>query len=99
MGLRGSTYVELATMTYGVGEVLGQYELIRLLGRGACGEVFLVGSGKLQYAMKVIPCDLASGSEAAVRKLRDAALAEARMMSEIRHAHIVNCVEVSFDAE
>eukprot|EP00927_Polykrikos_kofoidii_P006766 TRINITY_DN12741_c0_g1_i1.p1 TRINITY_DN12741_c0_g1~~TRINITY_DN12741_c0_g1_i1.p1 ORF type:complete len:910 (+),score=198.47 TRINITY_DN12741_c0_g1_i1:113-2842(+) len=106
-------------MTYGVGDIVDKYEVLRFLGRGACGEVFLVRRGGEVplvrrgpkevaaakrggnlFAMKVIPCDCPSrgeDDEVAAERAREKAVAEARLLQEIRHPHVVHCEEVSFD--
>ncbi|CAE8629642.1 unnamed protein product [Polarella glacialis] len=96
-------------MPYCIGDLAGDYEVLRLLGRGACGEVFMVqGSSRTVFAMKVVPCDVGGGGDeddpnskrvAAANAAREAALAEARLLQNLRHPHIVSCMEVSFDAE
>eukprot|EP00913_Durusdinium_trenchii_P014962 g14034.t1 len=55
LGSRLGGWMEL--MPFRAGDTVGAYAVDRLLGRGAYGEVFLV-HGQVQYAMKVIPCDL-----------------------------------------
>lgn len=88
-------------MPYRIGEFAGQYEVIKLLGRGACGEVFKVQDthGGLTYAMKAVPCDPYGPSIAAAARARDAALAEAKLLQGLRHPHVVTCEEVVYDAE
>lgn len=62
-----------------------QYEVIRLLGRGGMGAVYLAREPFLdrEVAVKVLPADLASG-EARERFLR-----EARTAARLSHPHIV----------
>jgi hypothetical protein len=62
-----------------------QYEVVRLLGRGGMGAVYLAREPFLdrEVAVKVLPADLASG-EARERFLR-----EARTAARLSHPHIV----------
>jgi len=85
-------------MPYRVGDVLGSFTVFRFLGRGACGEVFLVHRDESAFAMKAIPCDPMDSDPAGVRK-REAALSEARLLQKLCHPHIVGCEEVTLDSE
>jgi len=87
-------------MGYRVGERAGQYEVLRLLGRGTFGEVLLArDSDRPQHlaALKTIACDQLAGD--AAERSRRAALAEARLLLRLRHPHIVRCEEVQWDAD
>jgi serine/threonine-protein kinase len=71
------------------------YQIIRQLGRGAMGVVQLArrtSDGAL-VALKTIIPDAASTPEDIAKFLR-----EARILSELRHPHIVRCVEVGDSA-
>lgn len=81
---------------------MGGYVVVRLLGRGANGEVFLVqeAAGARSFAMKAIPCDVDGGrEEASATRTRDSALAEAKLLKDLRHPHIVACEDVFYDKE
>lgn len=85
-------------MPHSTGETVNGYEVLRLLGRGACGEVLKVlDAEKNAFAMKVIPCD--SITDAAAEKNQQAALREARLLQKLRHPHIVACHDVFFDKD
>jgi len=88
-------------MPYRAGEYAGRYEVVKLLGRGACGEVFQVRDPTTgsPYAMKAVPCDPEGQSAAAATRAREAALLEARLLQTLRHPYIVACEEVFHDAE
>ncbi|CAK9016202.1 unnamed protein product [Durusdinium trenchii] len=80
-------------MPFRAGDTVGAYAVDRLLGRGAYGEVFLV-HGQVQYAMKVIPCDLGPKQDPGLDCPRadptlQAALVEASLLQELRYPHIV----------
>jgi serine/threonine protein kinase/formylglycine-generating enzyme required for sulfatase activity len=66
--------------------VLGQYRIIRLLGRGGMGEVYEVEHTTLgrRYALKLLPQDFADRPGALERFRR-----EARVMANLEHANIV----------
>ncbi|NCB64376.1 MAG: serine/threonine protein kinase, partial [Clostridia bacterium] len=65
---------------------LGQYEIIRRLGSGAMGEVWLAEHALMRalYAVKVLPGELASSGDFQ-RRFVD----EARVMAGLRHPNIV----------
>ena len=68
------------------GTLLGQYRLVRLLGRGGMGEVYEAEHTTLglRYALKLLPEDFASRPGALERFRR-----EARVMAQLQHEHIV----------
>jgi len=68
------------------GDVLGQYKVIRLLGRGGMGEVYEVEHTTLgrSYALKLLPADFSQRSGALERFRR-----EARVMANLEHENIV----------
>ncbi len=70
----------------GPGSVLGQYRVLRSIGRGGMGEVFLARDLALgrRVALKVLHAD-AMGSPEAVERF----LAEARTTARFSHPHIV----------
>ena len=68
----------------------GQYQLLRLLGRGGMGEVYAAEHRVLQrqYALKLLPQDFATRPEAVRRFER-----EAKVMANLDHPHIVRVDE------
>jgi predicted Ser/Thr protein kinase len=73
---------------------LGKFEVIRLLGKGAMGEVYLGRDPKLgrEVALKVISAGTAFGDEAQARFER-----EARAAALLNHPHIVTVYEFGDD--
>ena len=75
-------------------ERLGKFEVVRLLGRGAMGEVYLGRDPKLgrEVALKVITAGSVFGDEAQARFER-----EARAAALLNHPHIVTVYEFGED--
>lgn len=75
-------------------ERLGKFEVVRLLGRGAMGEVYLGRDPKLgrEVALKVISDGTVMGDEAQARFER-----EARAAALLNHPHIVTVYEFGED--
>ena len=73
---------------------LGKFEVVRLLGKGAMGEVYLGRDPKLgrEVALKVISVGTAFGDEAEARFER-----EARAAALLNHPHIVTVYEFGDD--
>ena len=73
------------------GRVLGHFRILRLLGRGAMGEVYLARDVKLgrQVALKLLPIAFQSDSERVRRFER-----EARAAAALNHPNIVTVYEV-----
>ena len=71
--------------TLAPGEVLGQYRIIRPLGRGGMGEVYEAENtvNRKRVALKVLPKAATGG--AFVERFR----IESRVMSDLRHPHMV----------
>jgi outer membrane protein assembly factor BamB len=74
-----------------IGETLGGYRLLKLLGRGGMGEVYLAEHERLkvQYAVKVLPQELSVNPEFVKRFYT-----EARVMASLEHPHIVKVVNL-----
>lgn len=68
------------------GRQLGPYRVVRPLGAGGMGEVYLVEHVHMnkQYALKLLPADLAGDGE-----FIDRFRIEARVMADLEHPHIV----------
>jgi len=68
------------------GETVGQYRVVRLLGRGGMGEVYEVEHSVLhrRYAMKLLPTEVSNSGGARQRFER-----EAEVMANLDHPHIV----------
>lgn len=95
-------------MSFRPGErLVGGYEVLQLLGRGAHGVVLKVrgpGGANRFRAVKVLPCDSPgssslgpAGAAAAAAESRDAAYREARLLQRLRYPHIVHCEDVIWD--
>ncbi len=69
------------------GAQLGQYKIIRLLGRGGMGEVYEAEHTTLglKFALKLLPPDLLATATALERFRR-----EARVMAQLRHPHLLH---------
>jgi eukaryotic-like serine/threonine-protein kinase len=74
-----------------VGQQLGHYELIRQIGAGGMGEVYLAQDTKLsrQVALKFLPRELTANEQAKKRFLR-----EARVAATLDHPNICTIYEV-----
>ena len=73
-------------MPLGIGETFAGYRILRLLGSGGMGEVYLVQHPRLprQDALKVLRSDVSSDTSFRERFIREADLA-----ADLRHPHIV----------
>lgn len=77
-----------------IGETLGHYRIVRLLGKGGMGEVYLAEDTKLdrQVALKILPAELAEDSERRARFER-----EAKVVASLNHPNIVTIHSVEED--
>ena len=74
-----------------VGQVLGNYQLLRLLGRGAFAEVYLAEPRYLEVpaAIKVLHVHMKSGTQ-------EHFLREARTIVHLQHPHIIRVHDFGF---
>jgi eukaryotic-like serine/threonine-protein kinase len=74
----------------------GRYEIIRLLGKGGMGEVYLAADIRINrnVAIKVLPRDLISSEEGLSRFMQ-----EAEAVSALNHPHILTIHEVDTTAD
>ncbi len=79
-----------ATATLVAGTVLGNYRIVRLLGAGGMGAVYLAEHIQLQtrHALKTIRPEFAKQQNFAERFQR-----EAKLATRLKHPHIVACTE------
>jgi len=77
-----------------IGETLGHYRIVQLLGKGGMGEVYLAEDTKLdrQVALKILPAELAGDSERRARFER-----EAKAVASLNHPNIVTIHSVEED--
>ena len=77
-----------------VGQTLGHYKIIELLGKGGMGEVYRAEDSTLkrEVALKILPADLASSQERLERFQR-----EAETLAALNHPNIVHVYTVEED--
>jgi serine/threonine protein kinase len=83
-------------MAVEVGQLFGNYRMVRLLGEGGFGEVYLVENPLIQRraAVKVLHTALAQDAELVRRFLN-----EARAASAIRHPNIIDVLDAGGTAD
>ena len=69
---------------------IGRYQIIRLLGQGGFGQVFLAKDGQLQRDVAIKVAKLKASSQETAEEY----LAEARTLAELDHPHIVPVYDV-----
>jgi len=79
-----------------IGQTLGHYKILELLGKGGMGEVYLAEDTTLkrEVALKVLPADLASSQERLERFQR-----EAETLATLDHPNIVTVFTVEHDED
>jgi len=77
------------------GSHLGPYQIVRLLGRGGMGDVYLARDPRLgrEVALKVLPPDFSAGPERRERFLREARAVSALNHPSISTIHEIGCAE------
>jgi serine/threonine protein kinase len=73
------------------GRNLGHYRIIRRIGAGGMGEVYLAGDARLErrVAVKILPTELAQNPDRMGRFIR-----EAKAASTLNHPHIAHIYEI-----
>ncbi len=74
-----------------IGRTLSHYKIIRQIGRGGMGEVYLAEDTKLErtVALKILPADVASDDARMQRFVK-----EAKIASSLKHSNIVPIFEI-----
>lgn len=83
-----------------VGEMVGPYRTLQLLGKGAFSEVVLAEDTSREdrpVALKVAACS--ELAEDAAARARDVVLSEAALLRRLAHPHIVICEDVRYEDE
>src|ERR1700676_582785 len=77
-----------------VGQILGNYQLIRVLGRGAFAEVYLAEHRYLEVpaAIKVLHVQMEPNTHEQFRR-------EARTIAHLQHPHIVRVLDFGFQEQ
>ena len=76
------------------GSIVGNYEIVQMLGKGGMGEVYLVRHRTLgvEYAMKVLKSEAVGNAVYVARFLR-----EGKLASRIRHPNLIAVYDAGYD--
>jgi serine/threonine protein kinase len=79
-----------------IGDEIGSYKVIKQLGAGGMGQVYLVENVQMrkQYALKVLPPHLSQN-----QNFIDRFRVEARVMADLEHPNIVGVMNIGHDKE
>src|SRR5450432_1623975 len=82
-------------MTDRIGQKLGNYTIVKLLGRGGFADVYLAEHIylKTQVAVKVLQTRLSTAED------MNSFLREAQMIARLSHSHIVRVIDFGLDGE
>ena len=80
-----------------IGSKFGDYTVVKLLGKGAMGEVYKIVDGDAVYALKIMKADIADKEKAHEWRKRFAREAEIAM--NIRHKNLIEVYDVGEDPE
>ena len=85
----------LKAATYKAGDIIGKYRVIRCLGIGGMGEVYLVEHTLLNHrcALKLLKQDIAKEDP----EMRERLLREARLASQIQHKNLIAVLDAELD--
>ena len=85
----------LKTASFKAGEIIGKYRVIRCLGIGGMGEVYLVEHTLLNHrcALKLLKQDIAKDDP----EMRARLLREARLASQIQHKNLIAVLDAELD--
>ena len=80
-----------------IGSKFGDYTVVKLLGKGAMGEVYKIADGDAVYALKIMKADIADKEKAHEWRKRFAREAEIAM--NISHKNLIEVYDVGEDPE
>ncbi|MBQ9754249.1 MAG: protein kinase [Lentisphaeria bacterium] len=90
-----SLSVNASCFSWQAGQIVGKYEIIRRIGKGGMGVIYLARHTQLDTlrALKVLPAESAEENPAFAERF----IREARIASKIRHPNVVEVMDVETD--
>ena len=92
-----SAPVSSSCFSWSQGQIVGKYEIIRKIGKGGMGVIYLARHTQLDTlrALKVLPAENAAENPAFTERF----IREARIASQIRHPNVVEVMDVEADPQ
>lgn len=94
---QSSLPVTASCFSWSKGQIVGKYEIIRKIGKGGMGVIYLARHTQLDTlrALKVLPAESAEENPVFAERF----IREARIASQIRHPNVVEVMDVETDSQ